>query len=74
MPAADVHELKQTIATEFGKSCDELFTFFDENPLGTASIAQVSKRAWCFEMSYFHVYHRSVCVQCFCVRLDSSRY
>lgn len=41
MPPADVNILKATVAEEFGMNCDDLFTFFNETPLGTASIAQV---------------------------------
>ena len=41
MPPNDVEEVMATVEAELGRSCSELFLYFDPVPLGTASIAQV---------------------------------
>ncbi|MEM7551876.1 MAG: AarF/ABC1/UbiB kinase family protein [Bacteroidota bacterium] len=43
VPPFDFEVAKQIIKKEFGKEIDEIFEFFDEKPLGSASIGQVHR-------------------------------
>lgn len=42
-PKSSLDEVKRVIKEEFGKPLEEIYSEFDENPLGTASLAQVHK-------------------------------
>lgn len=42
-PKSSLDEVKRVIKEEFGQPLEEIFTEFDEEPLGTASLAQVHK-------------------------------
>lgn len=41
-PATPYNVIRVVLEKEFGQSIDELFEYFDKDPLGSASIAQVS--------------------------------
>lgn len=43
VPAMPVRSVKKVVEAELGRSCNELFSSFDNKPLGSASIAQVHK-------------------------------
>ena len=42
-PAEDFHVVRRTVETEFGKPLEEIFSSFDEKPIGAASIGQVHR-------------------------------
>ncbi|KAF5726315.1 putative Ubiquinone biosynthesis protein coq-8 [Tripterygium wilfordii] len=43
LPPRPLQEVCQTIESELGEPLDDLFSYFDKNPLATASIAQVHR-------------------------------
>jgi len=43
VPARDIDQVKSIIETSTGRSMDDIFEYFDETPIGVASIAQAHK-------------------------------
>ena len=43
VPAFEFEQVQAIIASEFGKPCDQIFTFIDPTPFASASIGQVHK-------------------------------